>query len=50
LDWAPKFWGINDFFSNFDFFEQNQRSHFGKVLNPKKNPGYVKIGHFEWPK
>ena len=50
LDLAPKFWGINNFFSNFGFFEKNQRSHFDEVVNPKKNPGYVKIGHFEWPK
>ena len=50
LDLAPKFWGINNFFSNFGFFEKNQRSHFDEVVNPKKNPGYVKIGHFERPK
>ena len=50
LDLAPKFWGINNFFSNFGFFEKNQRSHFDEVVNPKKNPGYVKISHFERPK
>ena len=50
LDLAPKFWGINNFFSNFGFFEKNQRSHFDEVVNPKKNPGYVKIGPFERPK
>ena len=50
LDLAPKFWGINNFFSNFGFFEKNQRSHFDEVVNPKKNPGYVKIGHCERPK